>query len=245
MTKIKKNNNDITSILKLNSVSSLESISKIVRDIIEKDITIQDALRRKYANFSAIARIIKPKIEETLQKPVHLQSVITAVKRTNKIYFQFYEDVRRVIADSVIKVRTDIAKLSLEKTRRSLSTTKKLLADYQEEFLQVSESTSAITLIFDQKLFQEIHSLFKSEDILEDKINLAAIILHSPIEITETPGCIAMFYNQIFRRRINIYDTTSCFTDTIMIVKMEDVGAAFSVLTELISEARKSHKEEF
>lgn len=216
-----------------------ESISKIVNKIIENDIALQDALIRGYGNFSAIARMIKPKVEEMLKRDVKLQSIITAVKRAKKFHSKFFENVKGIIAKSVINVRTDVVKLSIEKTRKSLLTIRNLLAEYQEEFLQVSESISAITIVFDQKLFHEIRSLFKKEDVLEEKTNLAAIIVRSPKEIADTPGCIATFYSQLSRRMINIDDTTSCFTDTIMIVKMEDVGAAFSTLTELISEARK------
>ncbi|MEM3383108.1 MAG: hypothetical protein QXL52_04075 [Nitrososphaerales archaeon] len=216
-----------------------ESVSKIVNRIIENDVAFQDALRRGYGNFSAIARIIKPKVEGILQRDVKIQSIITAVKRAKKFHDKFFENVKEIIAKSAINVRTDVVKLSIEKTRKSLLTIRNLLAEYQEEFLQVSESISAITIVFDQKLFHEIRSLFKEEDILEEKTNLAAIIVRSPKEIADTPGCIATFYSQLSRRMINIDDTTSCFTDTIMIVKMEDVGAAFSTLTELISEARK------
>ncbi|MGQ9468476.1 MAG: hypothetical protein ACUVTD_01405 [Nitrososphaerales archaeon] len=182
--------------------------------------------------------MIKPKVEEIIKRKVNLQSIITAVKRVRRFYGQFFENIREVIAKSIINVRTDVVELSIEKTRRNLISIRNLLAEYQEEFLQVSESISAITLIFDQKLFYEIRSLFKKEDVLEEKTNLAAIIVRSPKNIVETPGCIATFYNQLSRRQINIDDTTSCFTDTIMIVKME-VSAAFSTLTELISEARK------
>jgi hypothetical protein len=215
------------------------SVSKIVNKIIENDVALQDALRRDYGNFSAIARMIKPKVEEMAQREVKLQSIVTAVKRAKGFHERFFENVKGVISKSTINVRTDVVKLSIEKTRKNLVTMRNLLAEYQEEFLQVSESISAITLVFDQKLFHEIRSLFKKEDVLEEKTNLAAIIVRSPEEIAETPGCIATFYSQLSRRQINIDDTTSCFTDTIMIVEMEDVGAAFSALTELISEARK------
>jgi aspartokinase len=216
-----------------------ESISKIVNKIIENDIALQDAIRRGYGNFSAMARVIKSKVEEKVQRKVKLESVVTAVKRFKGFRGHFFENVGGIIAKSMINVRTDVVKLSIEKTRRNLLAIRNLLAGYQEEFLQVSESISAITLVFDQKLFHEIRSLFRKEDVLEEKTNLAAIIVRSPKEIAETPGCIATFYSQLSRRQINIDDTTSCFTDTIIVVKMEDVGAAFSALTELISEGRK------
>ena len=58
-------------------------------------------------------------------------------------------------------------------------------------------------------------------------------------DITTTPGCVQTFYNAISRRHINIEETMSCYTETIIILAMEDVSKAFEALTELISEARK------
>ena len=39
--------------------SVIPSIAKIVREIIDEDLTIQDSLERNYGNYSGIARIIK------------------------------------------------------------------------------------------------------------------------------------------------------------------------------------------
>jgi len=47
------------------------------------------------------------------------------------------------------------------------------------------------------------------------------------------------FYNAVSRRHINIEETMSCFTDTIIVLSMEDVSKALAALTDLISEARK------
>jgi len=79
--------------------------------------------------------------------------------------------------------------------------------------------------------------------ILEKEINLAAIIINSPETIAKTPGCLTAFYNQVSRRHVNIEDTVSCYTDTIIVVKMKDVGQAFAALTDLISEARKKFQK--
>jgi aspartokinase len=81
--------------------------------------------------------------------------------------------------------------------------------------------------------------MFTQGDILEVEDDLAAIIVHSPEEIIKTPGCAIAFYNQLARRHINIEDTVSCYTDTIMLVKMDQVGKAFNALTDLISNSRK------
>ncbi|MEM1525213.1 MAG: hypothetical protein QXW83_02620 [Nitrososphaerales archaeon] len=216
------------------------TISSAVREIIDSDLSFQDALYRGYANISAMARIIKPRVEEVVGRRVNIESIITSLKRLKIEYKQITPSIRSVIANSTINVRTDVVKISIEKTKRTLEVVRRVLADYQEEFLQVSESISAITLIFDQRLLNEVKSLFKGENILEEASNLAAIIVRSPKEIIKTPGCAIAFYNQVSRRRINIEDTVSCYTDTIIVVKMDDVGKAFTALTELISTARRS-----
>jgi aspartokinase len=79
-----------------------------------------------------------------------------------------------------------------------------------------------------------------NDDLLEVESNLAAIIVQSPEEIIKTPGCALIFFNQLARRHVNIEDTISCYTDTIMLVNMNDVAKAFNALTELITESRKS-----
>ena len=117
------------------------------------------------------------------------------------------------------------------------------MASYQEEFLQVSESDAAITMIFDQKLLTSIHGKFNDEDVLDEQSNLAAIIVHSPEEIVRTPGVVLSLYAKIAENHVNIEDTVSCFTDTIVVIRMEEVARTFSTLTDLISGSRMKVKK--
>ncbi len=94
--------------------------------------------------------------------------------------------------------------------------------------------------LFDEKLFDGLTSMFRRDDILEEKRNLAAIIMHSPPEIIGVPGCAIAFYAPLSRRRVNIEETMSCFTDTIIVVGMDDAGKAFATLTDMIAQARKA-----
>lgn len=218
----------------------VNSVSKIIQHLIDNDLSLQDALQRDYANYSAIARMLKPKVEEILGRKVKLESLITSVKRATASYSSRGENMTRIIAESVIHLRTDVAKVSVEKTKRNLEIVRKVLTNFPGEFLQILEGVSAITLIFDQKMFDNVYSIFQKEDILDERQNLAAIVVQSPREIIDTPGCAIAFYNPVSRRHINIEETMSCFTDTILVLRMEDVGKAFTALTDLIAEARKT-----
>ncbi|MEM1540458.1 MAG: hypothetical protein QXJ07_03645 [Candidatus Bathyarchaeia archaeon] len=217
------------------------SISRIVHELIDKDVSIQHALEKGYGNYSAIARMLKPMVEEILNRKVKLESVITAVKRARITYKPaYYFDVISVIADSTINLRTDVAKISIEKTRRNMEIVRKILTGFShDEYIQIVEGIRTITLLLDQKLVEKIKSNFSLENILEEKNNLVAIIITSPQKIIETPGCITSFYNTLSRIHINIEETLSCSTETIIVLKLNDISRALAALTNLISEARK------
>ncbi|MEM1539778.1 MAG: hypothetical protein QXJ07_00115 [Candidatus Bathyarchaeia archaeon] len=217
------------------------SISRIVQELIDKDISIQHALEKEYGNFSAIARMLKPMVEEILSRKVKLESVITAVKRARVIYKPMHHfDVLSVIADSTINLRTDVAKISTEKTRKNMEMMRRILTDFsKDEYIQIVEGMRTITLLLDQKLVGRIKSNFLLENILEEKNDLVAIIITSPQKIVETPGCISTFYNALSRMHINIEETLSCSTETIIVLQLNDTSRALAVLTNLISEARK------
>lgn len=214
-----------------------------MKDVIDNDLSMQDALGRRYGNYTAIARLIKPKVERDIGRKVNFDSLVTSVKRVKPRLQLALGGIEGVLARSVVNVRTDVAKLNLEKSKRSLEAARIIMATYQEEFLQISESNSAITMIFDQKLLEEIHKKFNDDDVVDEQANLAAIIVHSPTEIVRTPGVVLAIYARIAENHVNIEDTVSCFTDTIVVIRMEEVARTFSTLTDLISDCRAKSKK--
>ncbi|MEM4312263.1 MAG: hypothetical protein QXX95_07735 [Nitrososphaerales archaeon] len=218
----------------------MASISKRVKELVDRDLGIQDALARNYANLSSLARLIKPKLESSTGSKVSMASIVSALKRLRNYYKIEPFNVREVIANSKLNVRTDVVKLCVERTKRTEEIVRKIIQEYREEFLQLTESLYSITIIFDQKILSEVKGNFRRGEILEFEKDLAAIIVQSPKEIIKTVGCAVSFYNEVSRRYINMEDTVSCYTDTIIVVKMSDVSKAFLALAELITRARES-----
>jgi hypothetical protein len=220
----------------------VNSISKTVQKLIDEDLSLQDAMQRDYGNFSAIARMLLPKVKEAVSQDIKLESVITSVKRAKANYTILQGKITKVVAGSVLNIRTDMAKVSVEKTKETLEKIRKTVAHFSGEFLQVIEGISIVTLISDLNSFHKISSTFFEEEVVDKKQNLATIIIRSSDEIIDTPGCVQAFYNAVSRRHINIEETMSCFTETIIVLAMEDVSKAFTALTDLITEARKKRQ---
>lgn len=220
-----------------------KSITNAVKEVVNNDLSFQDSLQRDYCNISALARIIKPKIDLMLSgKNTSIESIVTALKRSRRDYNVPERPIASILAASTISVKTDVAKVSAEKSKKTIEKVAKAMTQNIGNFISVSESIMSITLVFDDVLLEDVKAMFAHDDILEIEDDLAAIIVHSPEEIIKTPGCAIAFYNQLARRHINIEDTVSCYTDTIVLVKMEQVGKAFNALTDLISNSRKMPK---
>jgi len=216
----------------------VNSIAKTVQNLIDEDLSLQDALQRDYANYSAIARMLIPKIKKTIKNDINLESVITSVKRAKSNYTILQGKITKVVARSDLIIRTDMAKVSVEKTKETLEEIRKILAMFSGDFLQIVEGNTIVTIITDLNSFDKISSIFSGKDVINQSQNLATIIIRSPDEITTTPGCIQAFYNAISRRHINIEETMSCYTETIILLAMEDVSKAFAAITSLIAQAR-------
>jgi len=202
---------------------SEKSISSTVKGIINSDLSFQDSLQHDYCNITALARLIKPQIDQIRDRNTNIESIITAVKRSKNLYNASKLPTASILASSTISVKTDVAKLSAGKTQTIL--------------------LASLTLVFDDAVLDTVKAIFFNYEILEIEEDLAAIMVHSPEEIIKTPGCAIAFYNQLAHRHINIEDTVSCYTDTIVLVKMSDVGKAFHALTDLISNSRKIPKK--
>jgi aspartokinase len=222
-----------------------KSITETVREIVSSDLSFQDSLQRDYCNISALARIMKPQIDHMLSKNTSIESIITALKRSRYDYDVRQKPIASILAASTITVNTDVAKVSARKSKKTIEKVAKAMIQGVGNFISISQSIMSITLVFDDLLLQDVKVMFASDDILEIENGLAAIIVQSPEDIIKTPGCAIAFYNQLARRHINIEDTVSCYTDTIVLVKMEQVGKAFNALTDLISNSRKMAKKRY
>lgn len=216
------------------------SIAKIVREIVDEDLTIQDSLQRKYGNYSGIARMIKKDVEKITKNDVKNEAIITALKRLSFSYKEDSPKTHEIIAKTIMNVRTNLSKLSVEKNKNNESKIRQVIMKSEEEVIQISQGISAITIIYDTSMRKLFLKKFRKQEILEDHEDLAAIILHSPTEFISTPGCAFSFYSQLAKRKINIEDTVSSYTDTVIVVELEDVGTAFSALSALVTNTRNN-----
>lgn len=214
------------------------SIAKVVREIIEGDEHAYNALSRGFANLSALARTIKKDVETKIGTEVSLAAIISALKRIEKTGKSSLQESLKVLANSSISLRTNLAKISVKANEQSLDKITKIISMHMNSMIQISWSPTAYSLVFDQSLMPKMLSYFGNE-ALEKKSDLAAMVINSPPEIISTPGCVALITSKLSKKEINIEDVVSTYTYTLLVFKMEDIAEAFRSISDLIEESRK------
>jgi aspartokinase len=219
-----------------------QSITLSVKEIVLNDIFLQASIKEGYSNYSAIARMIKPMVDKRVGYNTDYQSIVTALKRFKPIIPRMSKNVIMILADSDISVKTGVTKITVEKTRMMMVRFIEFIRKYIHSIIHISLGTSAITIIMDEGPSEEAYDFLGKGSSLEFKKGLAAIIVNSPPDITDVPGCAISIYEKLFTSGINIEDTTSSYTDTVILVKNEDVGRAFEALNSLINISKKTLK---
>jgi len=215
------------------------SISQAVKDQVDGDSILQEALARGIVNVSAAARAMESAIRSRIGKEVSEDAVVTSLKRIKGRYERRTVDYLKVLAGSSIEVKTDLSKISVVVSAKTVSTIKSIAFKSYDSFLQISSSPNAYTLVFQQALFESVKKEFDELDLMEANVDLAALIIHSPEDIIFVPGCVSVILSKIAREGVNVEDIVSSYTDTMIVVKMKDVVKAFTALTDLVTEARQ------
>ncbi|HID05503.1 MAG TPA: ACT domain-containing protein [Aigarchaeota archaeon] len=185
---------------------------------------------------------MKPRVEALVGDDVELETIVTSLKRLRGRYNITPAPVAKIISQSTVNLRTDLSKLSLKRNANTRTAVRLLMSRYRGRFLQVLEGVSSMTIIYENKLHERIKRSFQRSQIVAEETNLAALTIISPKEISTTPGCINAILQRLARRGINVEEVVSCYTDTILVIKLIDCGKAFDAINELIIECRHSLK---
>ncbi|HLC45806.1 MAG TPA: ACT domain-containing protein, partial [archaeon] len=60
--------------------------------------------------------------------------------------------------------------------------------------------------------------------------NLAMVTIKNSEEVEKTPGFIAYLYSLLGENNINVVETMSCWTDTIIVISEEDLARTIKFL---------------
>ena len=207
------------------------SITKLTESYILEHPSIKDCLKNGLVNYSSLSRQIASELGLSPKK--NFDAILIACRRLKRKLKKeniFEKKIIKILRESKIEIKNKIIAVVLEKDIYFENLTA-LAGEIKKkkEIFGVIEGASGITVITTEDFLELVRKYFKNKIILENK-SLAQITIKSPKEIETTPGTYAYVCSLLADNNINIVETLSCWTDSILLVKEEDVGKAIGLL---------------
>lgn len=204
-------------------------------ELTEKYLTehpsIKDCLRQGIINYSKLSRKIAKELD--IEKKTSMEAILIATRRYEaKIKKDKVreEKILSILKGSELEIKNKIVVAILQKNfpqEKLIELEKKIKK--QEDVVYAIEGTKTYTVITSEKYLKDLETKFES-NIMKITKNQAMIIMKNPKGIEETTGVTAYLYSRFGEYGVNILETMSCWTDTILVIAEEDIATVMKFL---------------
>lgn len=222
----------------------MSSIGKVTEEIINRSPFLRESLTENLINVSALARKIKPEIEDILKKPVKEGAVIMSIKRMSPGYYHRInlkiKNFMGTLGDFL--VRSDLEDFTFENSPTltlKQAEMMKSLNDTQDPFYTFCHGVGESTIITSVSVTKQLKKIFHNEKLKSHTPDLASITIKLPTVNTEISGIYYYILKHLAWEGINIVEVVSTSNEFTVVVHSDDIDAAFSVLMQLKKEGKK------
>lgn len=216
----------------------MANIGKITEDIINRSPFLRESLTENLINVSALARKIKPEIEEVAKKEIKEGAIIMAIKRMSPGYYHRInlkiKNFMGTLGDFL--VRSDLEDFTFENSETlilSQAELMKSLNDDKDAFYTYCRGVNESTVITSTSVTDRLRQVFKKETLKSHTSDLASITIKLPTVNTEISGIYYYILKHLAWEGINIVEVVSTANEFTVVVKSDDIDSAFSVLMQL------------
>src|SRR3989344_494684 len=177
---------------------------------LNNDFIIRKCLFRNIISLRALSRHIVHSLDLDRQ---NLDAVISAIRRYKKEGKEKADmQLKRIFPRITLKTRSNIADISMRKSRKILEQLNKInsIVDIEKgEVIRLIQSDEGIRIIIDGKNLDKFFSYFSRSDCLSVEKNLTEINLHFLLEAGKTKGIISIISSSFTAEDVNIVEIMS------------------------------------
>ena len=216
----------------------MNSIGKITEELINKSPFLREAMTDELINISALARKLKPEIEEIIGSEVKEGAIVMAIKRmTPGLYHRLNVKITNVMGDlGDFLVRSNLSDITFENSESLKTKQAELVHEINKEndsFFTICKGVTETTFIVSSHHDDMIMRLFKNEKLKSHSTDLASVTVKLPSVNTEIYGIYYYILKHLAWEGINIVELVSTSNEFTIAVKQDFVDKAFKILMQL------------
>lgn len=214
------------------------TISEVVEDIVRRSPFLEEALSLGIVNLSALAREMKPEIENKLMKRVREGAIIMGLKRlSSKIKKAHGRQKGFFLAFPDLMVRSNLVEITVPNSETLLNKQKRLLEEIksiQNYFITFTQGVYETTIIVSKNLEDKLLKIFMDEKIISRFENLSSITIQLPEGSALVPGIYSFILKALAWEGINLIEVVSTFNEFTIILENKNTDRAFSILQRIL-----------
>jgi len=198
---------------------------------------ILESMRLGIVNYSALARLLHGEVEKLAGRKLTQTAIKMAVLRAARELMEEGASARKLavaLVGSEIKLVDKLSVLSLDPSNAQTVLEALKKAASANKYVQFVHGSSAVTLIGDEKLIEEIYRALVKGGVKQYLRNQSAIILTGPPEILATPGVVSIASMALSVRGINLTEVVSSYRDVVFVLSSEEAPRAYSIIRDLV-----------
>ncbi len=220
-----------------------ESVSSIVKRIVDRSPFIHEMLVQGVLSFSNYAQKIQPEIEKRTGSCVRDAAIIMALRRYADELRKRETEAERSNVEYQIVMKTNIFDVSLVRNDRFIARIGELygkVSPEQGDFLNISLGNHEISLAVSEKYRQMVEELVKGEEVLNQMEDLVALTLIFTGDFLQTPGIVYEAVRRLAWEEVNVIEIVSTMNELTFVIGRNDSMAAFDVLQSFLGNRKKS-----
>jgi len=196
----------------------MATTANLVRLYLKRRPQMLSVVNNGLCNYSALARRLQKEIfpnkkdEFVAIKAALLRLAREEIAGAGK---DWEKGVEKILKSSSVEVRTHVAVASSK-------------GGTGVPVIAMSNSKSGVMSVVDASYSKQLKK--KGMKVIDD---LTLVILCSPMELQDTPGCVSAILDAVAAEGINVLEFISCHTDTLMVVKNSDAVRVYEILNKL------------
>ncbi len=211
------------------------SIPSAVETVIKKRPFLESALLEGLINLSALARQLKPEIEQIVCREVNDSAVIMALNRLLPRLGDVTEQKAHNVVENLgdITVRSNLADYTFRNSNtlhNKQTILMERIKDMSNIFCTFSQGIDETTLVVTESISEMVEEIFADEYLNSKNNKLSLITVKLPADNTLYPGVYYFLFKELAWDNINIVEVISTTNEFTIVLNSNDIQRAFSIL---------------
>ncbi len=207
----------------------MTSVNEMTREYIRKRPSVKDCLAKGLINYSALSRLIRTELNS---KSVTKAAILIAARRYRKELSgkEYSEDkIIWLLKNAEIEIKNKVFVMVADKSLNERILELEQEIKKEKGLFYLIEGSATITIISSDRHFDRIKTLLR-RNLIKVNRNLVMIIVKSSPQIESLSGVVSFIYSLFADQGINLVETMSCWTDTIIVIEEKDLPVAMEIL---------------